>query len=81
VTRDVTAKPAYVATYPARVPVPGTQPTKFRDLRCFRGPVSEVRALVAMTVASNPGAAARYEQDYPGLDQLYVEVLMPLETP
>jgi hypothetical protein len=62
-----------IADYRARVPIDG----KLRDLRCIRGPIQATVALRDLTVSSNPGAVVRYETINHGLDEQYVEIVMP----
>lgn len=72
-THGTPPKPARIADYRQRVPHAG----KLRDLRCVRGPLAEVDALVAMTLQANPGAVLRYEQRNHALGECYAEIVMP----
>jgi hypothetical protein len=65
-----------VATYRERVNIAGER----RDLTCIRGTVEETRALRDQTVAGAPGAVVRYETFNYGLNEMYVEIIMPQEV-
>lgn len=74
-THGTSMKMPRIADYRQRVPIEG----KLRDLRCMRGPIEATAALRDLTVASNPGAIVRYETINHGLDERYVEIVMPTE--